>query len=105
MIDARNNVFSNSSTWGIDSNTAAFSFNDFNDHFGNALGGCSACSPGAGSKAVNPQYRLPASGDHRLLPASPLINAGTSALAYDANGPAPGNFNATAPDMGAFEAP
>jgi hypothetical protein len=35
---------------------------------------------------------------------SPVVNVGLDTGA-DRNGPAPGNFNGAAPDVGAFEAP
>lgn len=53
---------------------------------------------------VSPRYVDRAGRDYRLLPGSPAVNAGVG-LGLDANGPESGNFNAIAPDLGAFETP
>jgi Right handed beta helix region len=102
--DVRNNIFSNNSRYGIEGTTSGFAVFDFNDLWGNTLGACTACTPGANSQAVDPQFRNRAGGDLRLLPTSPLINAGAT-VSHDNNGPAAGNFNGSAPDLGALEAP
>ena len=102
--DIRNNVFSNNSRYGIEGPASGVAVLDYNDSYGNNLGVCSACTPGAGSKANDPLFRSRGAGDFRLLPASTLINAGTP-VSYDVNGPAPGTFNGSAPDMGALESP
>ena len=49
-------------------------------------------------------YAGRASGDYRLEPDSPLIDAGVD-VGVDVNGSQPGPCNGTAPDIGAWESP
>ena len=101
--DVRNNIFTSTGTYGVDASAAHFANFDFNDFFG-VTTPCSCGAIGSGSSTLDPMYRSTAGADFRLLPASPVIDVGTT-LATDANGPRPGNFNGTAPDMGAHEYP
>jgi len=101
--DVRNNIFSDNATHGVDG-APTFAAFDFNNAFGNVAAPCNGCTPGASSLTVDPQFREASFGDFRLLPSSELINAATPTT-WDLNGPAPGTFNRTAPDIGAHETP
>lgn len=105
MVDLRNNIISNSTGVGVMATDANFVETDYNDYFGNSSSDCSACSSlGPNSAILNPQYIDPAAGDFRLRPTSPVIDAALDLL-DDLNGPAAGDFNGSAPDMGASESP
>jgi PKD repeat protein len=105
LVDLRNNIISSSTGVGVTATDANFVENDYNDYFGNSTSDCSACSSlGSNSSTLNPQYIDPTTGDFRLRPTSPVIDAALD-LADDVNGPAAGDFNGSAPDMGASESP
>ncbi len=84
--------------------------NDFNNTDGPCGGSeCSTCSclPSGSfwELSADPLYSSVTVGDPNLYclgASSPLIDRGAD-LAYDRNGPAPGNFNASAPDIGSQE--
>lgn len=103
--DFRNNTLSNNGAWGVDGVDGNFLFRDNNDYFANVSGTCSGCS-GLGSNSLtdDPLYIDAATADFRLLNTSTLINAGLD-LGIDVNGPAPGNYNGPAPEIGAWEGP
>lgn len=73
---------------------------DYNDLF--TTDPCDAAQ-GANSLSVDPGFRDAAAGDLRLLPTSPLIDAGDPNATLDVNGAAPGLYDGAAPDLGAFE--
>lgn len=101
--DVRDNIATGNGGWGVDAAATSIGAIDANDLFQNGLGGCRACGA-LGPKAVSvaPGYVDAAAGDLRIFSASPLVNAGVDTGA-DRNGPAPGNYNGVAPDIGAFE--
>ena len=69
-------------------------------------GDVNPADPGAGNKSADPLFLTPASGDFRLDPASPLINAGTN-LAWTTNSidlDGSNRLTGAAVDMGCFEA-
>lgn len=103
--DMRNNIFSGGGSAGYDAFDSQFEFRDYNLYFDNAGGPCTSCSgPGPNSVEADPLYVLPAADDYRLLPASPAVNAGLD-LGFDINGPASGDFEGAAPDIGGSESP
>jgi hypothetical protein len=100
----RNNIISGSGSAGVAAGDGNFATIDHNDFFGN-VGDCSNCTTlGPGSRTDDPKYMDAAAHDLRPAPGSPLIDAGV-VLSYDVNGPAVGNYNGSAPDIGACEAP
>lgn len=103
--DVRNNLASNNGDFGIDASGGGVGTIGGNDLYQNASGGCRAC-PSLGPRALSvaPGYINSAVRDLRVFRSSPVVNAGLD-LGADRNGPAPGNFNGAAPDVGAFEAP
>jgi Right handed beta helix region len=104
-LDLRNNLVTGSGAFGLNAAAASFATLDANDLFQNAAGACRACAGlGARALAVAPGYIDAAARDLRIYRSSPVANAGVD-TGSDRNGPLPGNFNGTAPDMGAFEAP
>lgn len=104
-LDVRNNIVTQSAGFGLNAAASSFAALDANDLFENALGACQACaSLGPRALAVAPGYIDAAARDLRTLRSSPVTNAGVDTGA-DRNGPAPGTFNGSAPDVGAFEAP
>jgi hypothetical protein len=103
--DLRNNIVTNSRGAGIEGNAGNFTALSSNDFFGNGGGACSGCGTlDPSNRNVDPVYNDPTTGDLRLSAASPLIDVG-ELLGIDVNGPAPGLFNGTAPDLGAWESP
>lgn len=104
-VDARNNIVTQSAGFGLNAAATSFATLDANDLFDNALGACQACA-GLGPRALSvaPGYLDAAARDLRTFRSSPVTNAGVDTGA-DRNGPAPGSFNGSAPDVGAFEAP
>jgi hypothetical protein len=103
QMDVRDNLFTNNAAYGLGGPIGAISPFDHNGYFGNgrAIGGG---TPGPDDVTGNPRYVDRAGGDFRLLPGSPVVNAGVD-LGLDVNGPDSGNFNGIAPDLGAFETP
>jgi Right handed beta helix region/PKD domain len=103
-MDVRDNLFTNNGGYGASGPVSGFTPFDHNGFFGNALGPIAGASPGATDVTADPLYVARATGDFRLLPGSPAVNAGVD-VGLDVNGPAPGNYNGTAPDLGALETP
>ena len=112
----KNNIFTNHNAAGgaaIDDTTGAATVN-YNDYFNNTTN-CSGCAPGQdlNSRTDDPDYENATGGVFTLKDTSLVINQGCdldSACADpgdgaqpDMNGGLAGNFNPTAPDMGAFE--
>jgi PKD repeat protein len=104
-VDLRNNLVTNSGGFGLNLAAGSLAVIDGNDLFQNVGGACRACS-GLGPQAlqVDPGYIDAAGRDLRIYRSSAVANAGVDTGA-DRNGPLPGNFNGSAPDVGAFEAP
>ncbi|MBN2361601.1 MAG: right-handed parallel beta-helix repeat-containing protein [Deltaproteobacteria bacterium] len=103
--DLRNNIVAGNGGWGIDGKDSNLLLVDFNDVTANVDGQCRACSAlGVNGLDIDPGFVDTATGDLRLGPTSPLIDRGTD-LGIDVNGPAPGLFEPSAPDIGAFEFP
>jgi len=103
-IEVQNNLFCNNGGYGIQGEDGNFTACDHNGFFSNGGGNCSACSIDATSILANPLYIDRGTFDFRLWPQSPMIDAGVD-LGIDINGPARGNFNGSAPDVGAWESP
>jgi len=103
-IEVQNNLFCNNGGYGIQGEDGNFTACDHNGFFSNGGGNCSACSIDATSILANPLYIDRGTFDFRLWPQSPMIDAGVD-LGIDINGPAQGNFNGSAPDVGAWESP
>ena len=88
---------------------AGFADAPFDDGNGVYFGGRIQFTPGPGSRVVAPLFTDPATGDLRLLPTSPGIDAGTSVVPFtaDLDGkpvPADGNGDGVAViDIGAYE--
>jgi hypothetical protein len=106
-ITARNNLLTRNGGAGLCGAPNAYVVRDPNGYFANDGGMVCQGSPGAGNVVADPQYLAPSRGDFRLLPGSPMRDAGVDlgAAGADLNGPAPGNYNGPQPDLGANEAP
>jgi hypothetical protein len=100
----RNNIFSSNDAFGVRGADAVFASNDHNVYFANVVGTCTSCALGAGSLTVDPRYMDASADDFRLQPGSALIHAGID-TGNDVNGPDPGLFHGTNPDIGARETP
>ncbi len=111
-MEVRNTLFSNNAGYGIVAPADNFAPGDLgpNGFFGNGLGPVSAqLSIGPDDVVADPLYANRPAGDFRLLPGSPAVNAGVllsiDGIPLDVNGPAQGNFNGLAPDLGPEETP
>lgn len=98
----QNNIFYGGAQHGFRRNTSLVVTEDHNLYFGNLQGAVSPGTPGPGSLVADPLFVGPEVGDYRLAPQSPAVNAGVDA-GLDLNGPRPGFFDGTAPDLGAWE--
>ncbi len=104
QVDVRDNLFTNNAAYGVGGPLGgAFPF-DHNGYFGNGRGAIAGGALGPTDVTGNPRYLERAGADFHLLPGSPAIDAGVD-VGLDVNGPAPGNFNGAAPDLGALETP
>lgn len=101
-LDVRDNLFTNNAGNGV-SGAASLSPFDYNGFFGNTLPAADA-PLGAHDVTADPRFVDRIGGDFRLLPGSPAIDAGAD-VGVDVNGPAPGNYDGAAPDLGAAETP
>jgi hypothetical protein len=101
-LTARGNLFTGNGEFGM-SAPATGLVHDHNGYFANAGGPVTAAlATGPTDLLVDPLYVDATSGDYRLLPESPAIDAGVD-TGLDVNGPAPGLYSGHAPDLGAFE--
>ena len=100
--DVRNNIFaSHTADYGLESGGTAFAQLDYNLFFANASGACNGCPAQPNSVFLDPLFINPTN-DFELQQSGPGVNAGIDLL-LDVNGPAPGDFDGTAPDIGAVE--
>jgi hypothetical protein len=102
--EVRNNVFVGNTDYGIDPAGSAFTALDYNLFFSNGSGDCNGCAAQPNSVYQGPWFVNADGNDFRLGPNSPAIDRGAD-LGVDVNGPGPGNYNGTAPDIGALESP
>jgi parallel beta-helix repeat protein len=103
--EVRNNIITTSTTAGVETSGAtltAFGYNLFSAN----LSDCSGCTVQSTDVLMDPLFvdPSPAAPDFTLQGLSPAIDAGVD-LGVDVNGPAPGDYNGAAPDIGAHEAP
>jgi hypothetical protein len=105
-LNLKNNLITNNTVAGIAAGSTAGAI-DYNGYFSNGGSGnvhCTGgCSIGANSIKANPRYT--GSPNFVLLASSPAINRGIDLGADqpNMNGASVGNFDSTAPDMGARE--
>jgi hypothetical protein len=106
-LDVRNDLFTGNGALGISATPASFAAPGALDHNGFSGNAGGDLAPGlalTASVVADPRYVDRAGGDFHLLPGSPAIDAGVD-VGLDVNGPAPANFNGSAPDLGAAETP
>ena len=96
-----NSLFTANGGAGLCGTAANYIDRRFNGYFANDGGSYCQGSPDAGVTA-DPLYLSSFRNDYRLSPGSPAANAGTDA-GVDLNGPLPGSFHGSAPDLGAHE--
>ncbi|MEK7285957.1 MAG: right-handed parallel beta-helix repeat-containing protein [Nitrospirota bacterium] len=106
-LDARNNLITNNTVAGVSSLSGTGTI-DYNGYFNNGAGNAhctGGCTIGANSIKADPRYTSPGAFDFTLSTPSPAINRGFDLTPNqpDMNGASGGNFNSTAPDMGARE--
>lgn len=101
-IDVRNNMLTDTMGSAVAYGSGITNF-DYNLYFRNAAH-CSGCPSGLGnnSKIQDPLY-LEDGVDFRLQQASVAVDGGDTGTPLDRNGALPGEFNGSAPDIGAFE--
>lgn len=101
------NLFTGNGRYGVNANPSNFAAGGFdhNGFSGNARGATSGpLATGPTDVLADPLYIDPTSGDFRLAPDSPDVNAGAD-TGLDVNGPADGLYNGSAPDIGPEETP
>ncbi|MFN7133407.1 MAG: right-handed parallel beta-helix repeat-containing protein [Myxococcales bacterium] len=102
-LDVRNNAFVLNSAGGVSGPQQSFSHLSHNAYVQGTGAACvGGCAPGEGA-LFTAAFVDRDGGDLRPAPGSPLVDAGAS-LGIDVNGPRPGHFNGSAPDIGAAEA-
>jgi hypothetical protein len=104
-LDIRNNIVTHSGSFGINASSSNLSQFDYNLWFNTT--NCNGCASGLGLNSVlqDPRYENFA-GDNFALDTtfpSPAIDSGTTAVGEDRNGGTAGDYNGSAPDMGALE--
>ncbi|MHB8873647.1 MAG: right-handed parallel beta-helix repeat-containing protein [Myxococcaceae bacterium] len=100
----QNNLLSGNAGYGLSRHASISVTEDHNLFFGNGQGAVSPGAPGDGGVLADPLFIGPAIDDYRLAPSSPAVNAGLDA-GIDVNGPGPGRFEGTSPDLGSWESP
>ncbi len=106
-LDLRDNLFTGNGHLGVNAPPGDFAagFFDHNGFWGNGKGATNnPLLPGPTDVLADPLYMNETGGDFRLAPDSPAVDAGVD-TGLDANGPAPGLYNGTAPDLGPEETP
>jgi hypothetical protein len=108
-LDVRNNLFTGNAGYGVRARDDSFAPGAFgwNGFSGNLLGAVGPLPLATGSNDVlaDPLYADRPAADFRLLPGSPAIDGGVAIPGLDVNGPAPGEFDHLAPDLGLAESP
>lgn len=102
-----NNLFTDNGHYGVNAPPGDFAPGafDYNGFFGNPKGNTIIpLATGPHDVLADPLYVNPAAFDFRLAPNSPDVNAGID-TGLDVNGPAPGLYNGSAPDLGPEETP
>lgn len=102
-LDVQDNLFTNNGSAGVGVGASGLAPFDHNGYFGNGsaiTGGV----PGPTDVTGDPLYVNTAGADYRLLPGSPAVNAGVD-VGVDVNGPGPGGWDGSGPDLGARESP
>ena len=102
LLVAQNNLFTRNGQHGVSG--GYFSIADHNGFFDNPEGSVPNYGVSPSDVSSDPQYIDASSGDYRLAPASPMVDKGID-VGLDVNGPAPGDYDGAAPDIGAFEMP
>jgi hypothetical protein len=103
-IELKNNIFTANRASSVINDGGDNAVIQYNDLFGNLGGACTCGALDSTNQAYDPRYANSTAEDMRLSSDSPLINAGID-TGVDVNGPFAGNFNGSAPDIGAYEAP
>lgn len=103
IATVQNSLFTFNGGAGLCGAAANYVERSANGFFANDGGSYCQGSPDGGVLA-DPLYMSPTLHDYRLQPGSPAANAGADA-GFDLNGPLPGSFNGSAPDLGAHESP
>jgi hypothetical protein len=102
LLVAQNNLFTRNGQYGVTG--GYFSIADHNGFFDNPRGSIYDVAVNPLDVVSDPQYVNATSGDYRLAPTSPMVDKGVD-VGLDVNGPAPGDYDGAAPDIGAFEMP
>jgi hypothetical protein len=98
----RNNIFTAQQVAAVQGCAVPFAVGGRKDHllYANVSDGC--IGGDLGIVPDNPRYVSSAKGDFRLRYGSPAIDTAPE-MSLDINGPAPNNFQGTAPDFGGRE--
>ncbi len=106
MLIVHDNLFTDNGHVGVNVSPNRFPPGGFeyNGFFGNGKATNSPLTTGPTDVLADPLYMNAAAGDFRLAPNSPDVNAGLD-TGLDVNGPAPGLYNGSAPDIGPQETP
>ncbi|MBI5546517.1 MAG: hypothetical protein HY901_21765 [Deltaproteobacteria bacterium] len=96
----QNSIFSHHSVRAVDCGAASFAERDLHLLYANADDGCLATDPG--TLMADPLFVDAGARDFRVEAESPARNSAVD-LGLDVNGPAPGLFDGSAPELGAQE--
>jgi len=103
QVDFRNSIVASSSSAGILVSAGDFATLDASLFFDNGGNDCQNCTPGPDCIFGDPRFVDSATDDLSVLADSPAIDRGID-LGYDRNAERAGDFNGSAPDLGAIEA-
>jgi hypothetical protein len=103
QVDFRNNIVAGSSSVGILVSSGDFAALDASLFFDNGSSDCQNCAPGPACIFGDPNFVDSATDDLSVRADSPAIDQGID-LGYDRNAELTGDFNGSAPDLGAIEA-